>query len=422
MFFVEVLIMKVCVIGVGYIGLPTACILNKKGFHVVGVDINKEYINMIKSGKFSSEEKLLAQLVNSCLANKSFSLKTSPENADVFLLCTPTPLDSNMKPDLSYLTDGLNSILPFIKEGNLIIVESTIPPSTITDLIQPILESRGLKVGVDVFLGHCPERVIPGNIVHELIHNDRIIGGCTEKCGEVIGNFYSKFVEGEVFITSSHVAEMVKLVENIYRDVNIALVNEIALICNFLSIDLYEVINLANKHPRVQLLNPGIGVGGHCLPVDSYFLIDKVPDLSKLIQISRSINNDIPPLIADKLERLIRSLNLSNIGIWGITYKGNTDDIRNSPSLKIGQILLEKGFNIKLYDPLVKSINSNYHKYASILGSDILLLLVNHNDFVEEDYNMITKLMRTPVIFDATNIIDGSTLSKEVILYNLANI
>lgn len=304
----------------------------------------------------------------------------------------------------------------------MIVIESTVPPKTTENIIKPIIERGGFKVGKDIFLAHCPERVIPGNIIHEMVYNNRIIGGCTEKCGEIIGDFYSQFILGEIIITKSYIAEMVKLLENTYRDVNIALVNEITIICNEMAIDPYEVINLANKHPRVNLLKPGIGVGGHCLPVDSYFIIDNALNNSKLIKTSRSVNDRIPKYIADKLIKLLKEINGSKIGIWGLAYKGNTDDLRNSPALEITEQLKLEGFNIHLYDPFIKSIGSENDKYNSIFQSDILLVLVNHDEFKDEDYLQICKLMNNPIIFDGVNIIDSSKLTKEVILYDLGNI
>lgn len=414
--------MKVCVIGIGYIGLPTACILNNNGFEVVGVDINEEYLLKIKSGDFYSKEKSLMQLVSNSLQNNFFSLKTVPEQADVFIICTPTPINEEKKPDLTNLINGINSVIPFLEKDNMIVIESTVPPKTTENIIKPIIERGGFKVGKDIFLAHCPERVIPGNIIHEMIYNNRIIGGCTEKCGEIIGDFYSQFILGEIIITKSYIAEMVKLLENTYRDVNIALVNEITIICNEMAIDPYEVINLANKHPRVNLLKPGIGVGGHCLPVDSYFIIDNALNNSKLIKTSRSVNDSIPKYIADKLIKLLKEINGSKIGIWGLAYKGNTDDLRNSPALEITEQLKLEGFNIHLYDPFIKNIGSENDKYNSIFQSDILLVLVNHDEFKDEDYFQICKLMNNPIIFDGVNILDRSELTKEVILYDLGNI
>lgn len=414
--------MKVCVIGIGYIGLPTACIIADKGFDVVGVDINMMYIDNIKKNKFKSKEKNLIEIIKKSLENKKLILQSEPEQADVFILCTPTPLDNNNNPDLSYLTNALYSIIPYLRKQNMVIIESTIPPKTTNDFIQPIIESYGFKIGVDIFLAHCPERVIPGNIIYELSYNNRIIGGSTKKCGEIIAKFYKEFVNGEIIVSSSEVAEMVKLVENSYRDVNIAFSNEISMICNDLSIDPYEVIFLANKHPRVNLLNPGIGVGGHCLPVDPYFIIEKAPNFAKLIETGRSINNKIPQYIVSKIKKILEFTNAPKIGIWGIAYKGNSDDIRKSPAIEIVNLLKKEDYTISIYDPLVEGFSSPQCKYESISNVDLLLVLVDHDEFKEENYLSIIELMKYPRIFDGTNIIDKSKMSDDISLYTLGNI
>ncbi len=415
--------MKICVIGIGYIGLPTACILSSKGFNVVAIDINEKYLKDLKEYKFKSKEKDLVQLFKQSLESQNFSLKTYPEKADAFIVCTPTPLDDNNNPDLSYLVQGVNSIMPLLDKDNMIIIESTIPPGTINNIIRPIIELSGLKVGLHVFLAYCPERVIPGNIVYEFYNNNRIIGGCTNICGITIAQFYSMFVKGEIFVTKAEVAEMIKLVENSYRDVNIALSNEISIICNELSIDPYEVIRLANKHPRVNLSEPGIGVGGHCLPVDPYFIVANSPNNSKLIQTSRWINDNMPEYVVLKIEKILSSVNNPKIGVWGIAYKANSDDIRNSPAMKIVSLLKEKGYNLSLYDPLVTDMSSDSCKANSYINSNLLLILVDHDEFKVANYSYICALMKEPIIFDATNkCIDKSQSLDNIVLYSLANI
>lgn len=414
--------MKICIIGIGYIGLPMACILCNKGFKVVGVDINEEYINSLKNNEFKSKEKHLTEMVRKSLERGNLSLKSNPEKADVFIICTPTPLNQNNDSDLSYLINGINSIIPYLDKGNIIIIESTIPPKTTKNIIRPIIELAGLTIGIDIFLAYCPERIIPGNIIFELINNDRVIGGYTRQCGSIVGEFYKRFINGRVHITTSEIAEMVKLVENSYRDVNIALVNEIAMICNRLSINPSKVIALANKHPRVNLLDFGIGVGGDCLPVDPYFIIKKAPDLSQLMQVSRSINDSIPEYIVSKIEKVLEPINAPKIGIWGVTYKANSDDTRNSPAMKIVGLLKSKDYDISIYDPLVDGINCNKTKYESIVNADLLILLVNHDEFKEENYKLISSFMKTQIIFDPINIINKSRLPSDIRLYNLENI
>ena len=260
------------------------------------------------------------------------------------------------------------------------------------------------------------------HLFFELINNSRIIGGSTEKCSGEVEKFYKKFIKGEVTKSSAEVAEMVKLVENSYRDLNIAFSNEITMICNQLHMDPYEVIALANKHPRVNLLNPGIGVGGHCLPVDPYFIIESSPTSSKLIQASRSINQQIPEYIVSKLENLLKPIHNPKVGVWGVTYKGDSEDARNSPAMEIINILKGKNYNLRLYDPLVSGISSPQDKHNSIKDVDLLLILVNHKEFRNENFSLITSLMKSPIVFDAINIIDKSKISKNLVLYNLGNI
>lgn len=414
--------MKVCVIGIGYIGLPTACIMCDKGFDVVGVDINSSYIDRINRNKFKSKEKDLVEMIKKSLEDKKLTLKSKPEKADVFVICTPTPLDNQNNPDLSYLIDALYSIVPYLTKQNIVIIESTVPPKTTDDIIKPIIESYGFEVGVDIFLAHCPERVIPGNIIYELIYNNRIIGGCSKKCGEIVAEFYKFFVKGEITISSSEVAEMVKLVENSYRDVNIAFSNEITTICNDLCIDPYQVISLSNKHPRVNLLTPGIGVGGHCLPVDPHFIINKAPNCSKLVQVARSINDNVPQHLVSKFKKILMCTDNPKIGVWGLTYKSNSDDIRNSPAMEIVNLLKKENYTVYIYDPLVDDFSSPKNKYESSQDVDLLLILVDHDEFKEENYSRVIKSMKSPIIFDTANIIDKSKISDDVSLYNLGNI
>ncbi|NLY85864.1 MAG: nucleotide sugar dehydrogenase [Tissierellia bacterium] len=410
--------MKICVLGIGFIGLPTACLLASVGFHVLGVDINEDYLNKLKSKKIKLKEKNLNELLDKAL-NKTLILDTKPNKADIFIICTPTPLDKDNSPDLTYLIEAINSILPYLEKGNIIIIESTIPPKTTREIIKPKIEDLGFKIGRDVYLAYCPERVLPGNILYELIHNNRIIGGCTENCSKMVKSFYEKFVEGEIHTTTAEIAEMVKLVENSYRDVTIAFANEVLKTCNELNINPYEVIFLANKHPRVNLPDFGIGVGGHCLPIDPYFIISSFPKTSKLISTARKINDSMPRFIVSKIEKFLARKDNPKIGIWGLSYKKNTSDIRNSPSLEIVNILQAKGYNVKIYDPLVEGINYDKIKFESVMASNFLIILVDHDEFIKEDFKELLSLMDTPIILDLTNITEKITLPEDVEYYNL---
>lgn len=410
--------MNVCVLGIGFIGLPTACLIASSGYNVLGVDINEDYVNRLKSNRFYTNEKDLNAILNKTL-NKSFFIDTKPDKADIFIICVPTPLDKENKPDLSYVNDAINSILPYLEKGNTVIVESTIPPLTTREIIKPKIEALGYEIGKDIYLAHCPERVIPGNILYELVHNNRIIGGITENCSNNVKKFYEKFVKGEIHTTTAEIAEMVKLIENSFRDVTIAFANEILLSCNELNIDPYDVIFLANKHPRVNIPNFGIGVGGHCLPVDTHFIIDKFPNSSTLINTARKINDSMPKYIVSKIEKFLNKVDNPKIGIWGITYKKNTSDIRNSPSMEIVRMLKDKGYDVKIYDPLVDAINYDNIRYESVLRSNFLIILVDHDEFLKEDFNEIAKLMDTPIMLDATNIIEKINLPKSFEYHNL---
>lgn len=410
--------MKVCVVGVGYIGLPTAALLASHGHKVVGVDINIDYIIELNNRSFYTEEKDLLALISMGMDNKSLSFKESPENADVFIICTPTPLKDDNTPDLSSLINALENVLKYAINNNIIIIESTIPPSTINKVVKPLIESYGFVVGLDIYLAYCPERVLPNNIVYELINNPRIIGGCTEICAEKAEMFYKTFVKGEIYQDNVEIVEMVKLVENSSRDVNIAFSNELAILCSDLGIDPFRVIELANKHPRVNILMPGIGVGGHCLPVDGYFLINNNPSLTTLISLSRAINNNMPSFIGRVILNILEEFTNPCISLWGVSYKGDSSDIRNSPAMEILNILLANNINVKVYDPVVYKHDLN-HAIDTLRGSNLLLILVNHNNFYDFDYNKYIPLMKNQILFDCSQVTSNISLDKNIKIFKL---
>lgn len=413
--------MKINIIGVGYIGLPTAAILASSGFKVLGVDINKDYIDSLNNKSFHTKEKNLINLIHEGMDKENLKFNALVDKADVFIICTPTPLKEDKTPDLSFLLKGIESILPFIEKGNLIIIESTIPPGTINNVIKPIVENLGFTIGLDMFLAYCPERVIPNNIIYELINNPRVIGGTTERCSEKAEEIYKSFVKGQIYTDIPEVIELVKLVENSYRDVNISFSNEIALISNRLEIDPYRVIELANKHPRVNILKPGIGVGGHCLPIDSYFIIDKFEDETKMISMARIVNDSMPLIIFEKIKSLLKDCENPTIAVWGASYKGNSDDIRNSPAMDIINLLKSQNYNVKVWDPRVTSYKK-VQPLSSLEKADLLLILVDHEEIIQFNYNDVLDLMKKPIIFDGINIIDSTKLSKEILLYKLGNL
>ena len=410
--------MKICVVGVGYIGLPTAAILANHDHNVIGFDINREYLNSINNRCFNSKEKSLINLIYKAMDDKHLSFSEKIEASDAFVICAPTPLGNDLKADLTMLLDALESVLSVIQRGNLIVVESTIPPGTMDNIIKPIVEKQGYIIGKDIYLSYCPEMVLPSNIIYELVNNTRIIGGCTNECSKKTEMLYKTFAKGNIYMDTAAVVEIVKLAENASRDVNIAFVNELALLCSELNVSPTRVIELSNMHPRVKLLKPGIGVGGHCLPVDSLFLVENNVEYSKLIQTSREINNKMPMLIATEIISLIGDIDSPIVSIWGISYKENSSDIRNSPALEISKILDNNSIEIKIYDPFVYDHNIE-DGIAALIDSDLLLLLVKHDDFLDFDFNKITSQMRNPRIFDAVNIIKDITLNESIKIYRL---
>lgn len=397
---------KICVLGLGYIGMPTSAVLALNDYYVIGVDINKKIVETINDGKIHIKEPNLSELVKRVVIENRLIAKTTPEPADIFIICVPTPILDNKTCDLSYVTSAINSIVPFLKEGDTVIVESTVPPNTTENIIRPIIEEAGFIIGKDIFLAFCPERVLPGKILEELINNTRIIGGYTSDCTKKAAEIYSKFVKGEIILTNAKTAELTKLIENTFRDVNIALANELTKICIELKINVLDVIKYANKHPRVSIHNPGPGVGGHCLAVDPYFIIEKVPEIANIISLAREINNSMPYYVVSKIKELTANIKNPKITVFGAAYKGNTDDLRESPALKIISLLKQNGYSVSAYDHYVDdSIIETTSLEDAVINSDMILILADHDDFKTIDYNKIKGNMRTPIIFDTKNII-----------------
>jgi UDP-N-acetyl-D-mannosaminuronic acid dehydrogenase len=392
---------KICVIGLGYIGLPTASMLATHGFDVLGVDINSEIVKIINNGGIHIEEPGLHTLVQAAIKSGKLKAATEPKPADIFIIAVPTPITEEKKADLSYIKFAAKSIATLIYKDNLVILESTSPPGTCRDILEPIFKSFNLKNGRDYYLAHCPERVLPGYTLKELIQNDRIIGGIDKKSAEKAAQFYKVFVEGDIHITDSTTAEMVKLMENTYRDVNIALANELAIICEKLGINAWEVIRLANLHPRVNLHTPGPGVGGHCIAVDPWFIVEKNSVDTKIITLSRKINDSMPEYTLAHISKIVGGIDNPKIAILGVTYKGNIDDTRESPALKIVTGLEKNGIKYSIYDPHVREFK---YKLSSLQeafsGADCAVILANHDEFRFLHPAEIGKLMRNKVLFD----------------------
>ncbi|MBC6299126.1 nucleotide sugar dehydrogenase [Listeria booriae] len=396
--------MKITVIGLGYIGLPTAILFAKYGHKVTGVDLSPLMTAQLNAGFIHIEEPGLEKDLEEVLLSGNFYASTKPVSADVYIIAVPTPnkTDQYQSCDTSYIEAALASILPYVKVGDTIIVESTIAPRTMVDIVQPMVEKDGFAVGEDIFLAHCPERVLPGNIMHELVHNPRIIGGITDACTEKAAAVYGTFVKGEMMRTQAGEAELSKLMENTYRDVNIALANELAKISNHLGINALRVIEMANKHPRVNIHQPGPGVGGHCLAVDPYFVIAASPKQSPLMQTARAVNSSMPAYVVQQVQALMAEQEGNQVTLFGLTYKGNIDDIRESPAMEVKDGLHKAGFEVRVFDPHVSEQPLTGEEACE--GSSLIVVLSDHNEFrnIPTSY---TDRMREAMVFDTKNIV-----------------
>lgn len=405
---------KISVLGMGYIGLPTACMLANSGYEVLGVDIDEEIINKLNSGKLHIEEPELEKIFSSAFKNNRLRVSLELERSDVFIIAVPTPLDHRNKADLSYVISAANKIKEKIKKGNLVILESTSPPGTTRNIVGKIIANgTGFIAGRDYYLAFCPERVLPGKIVYELENNDRIVGGVDKKSSEAAESIYKTFVKGKIFLTDLETSELVKLAENTYRDINIAFANELSLICKDYGIDIREVIKYANMHPRVKILNPGPGVGGHCIPIDPWFILEDIDRKDTLIEKCRKINNSMPFIISEEIAEIVGKYRDPKVTIFGFSYKENVGDIRESPAITINNELMEKGIKVLIYDPLV--VNTKYNLSGleeSVKGSDLVLLFSGHSVFRDIDLKSVSNLMRNKNIFDTRDFFDKSTIEK----------
>lgn len=417
--------LKLVVIGLGYIGLPTAIMFANHNQDVVGIDVNKHVINELNAGKIHIEEPGLQAELDKAIQNKAFRATMDIEPANAFIVSVPTPNhdDALKSCDLTYVKAAVQNILPVLRKGNTIIIESTIAPRSTEDEILPLVESTGLIVGKDVFLVHCPERVLPGQIIHELIYNNRIIGGVTPACTAAGKAIYSVFVKGELIEATASTAEMSKLMENTYRDVNIALANELVHISAELNINALDVIDMANKHPRVNLHQPGPGVGGHCLAVDPYFIAAAAPEQSRLIQDARHINTTMPDFIVANTVALMKKQHGKKITVFGLTYKGDIDDIRESPALEIYNKLKKAGtFDVVAYDPHVQANFVECSMEKATAGADMVLILADHTEFRSlTGFDLAN--MKQMIVLDTKNIIEEKiTIDSYFNLGNIASI
>lgn len=396
------------VIGLGYIGLPTALILSKSGIEVVGTDYNNELINDLNQGKLNYDEKGLKELF---IAAKDNNIRFSTEyiSNDKYIVAVPTPyLKDSKKIDATYVEKAVESILKVCKNGTIIVIESTISPGTIDKHIKPLIEQKGFKLGENIHIVHAPERIIPGNMIYELENNSRIIGADDKKIGQEVSEWYRSFCKGEIVNTTIKIAEISKVVENTFRDVNIAFANELAKICDSEGINVYDVINVANKHPRVNILQPGPGVGGHCIAVDPWFLVGDYPDIANLILGARNVNDSMPLYVFNKIKEIMKENNIkdySKVGIYGMTYKENINDIRESPGIQLLDVMKNNSIkDVKIYDPYIRSgqFNNQYDEFETFLiNIDLIVVLVSHNEIRENE-----NLLREKIVYDTKNIIN----------------
>jgi UDP-N-acetyl-D-mannosaminuronic acid dehydrogenase len=404
--------MIVSVIGLGYIGLPTAAVLASKGVKVVGVDINQHAVDTINKGKIHIIEPELDVLVHEAVQNNYLTAVIEPEKSDVFMVAVPTPFRGNYEPDLSYIKQAAKSIATVLEKGNLIILESTSPVGTTEKMMEWMREERpdlsfpefgNDNFEADISVAHCPERVLPGYVVRELVENDRIIGGVTNRCAERAKDLYKFFVKADCLVTDCRTAELSKLVENSFRDVNIAFANELSLICDKLEINVWELIKLANRHPRVNILQPGPGVGGHCIAVDPWFIVDSAPDEAKLIRAARLVNDSKPNFVLDKVNQAVdiigKDISKLKITCLGLAFKPDIDDLRESPALSIAGRISLMGFSkVLIVEPNISGLPKEFKDKPvdlvsvdeAIRVADIVVLLVDHTPFKSTNLSLLS--------------------------------
>jgi len=412
-------IKSICVLGLGYIGLPTASTFATHGIRVFGVDVNPRVLETLKNGEIHIYEPGLRTLVQAGLRSGNLVICSEPVPADAFIIAVPTPFMSDKCADLSFVISAAESIVPFLKPGNLVVLESTSPPRTTIDVVTPILEKSGLRLGSgdnlgDFFLAYSPERVLPGQILRELIENARVIGGVNRASAEAGRDLYSIFARGEIVLTDATTAEMVKLMENTYRDVNIAIANEFSRLADRFGVDVWEAIPLANRHPRVDILRPGPGVGGHCISVDPWFLVEAAPDLSHLVLAARQVNDSQPRFVLDLIYRVLglgegeisrKGLSGKHIALLGLAYKPDVDDLRESPAIEVAHLLVGSGAQVSAYEPFktdehIPGIVVTESLDLAVKDANLLILLVPHTVLKELPPDKILTMTPARIVID----------------------
>jgi UDP-N-acetyl-D-mannosaminuronic acid dehydrogenase len=375
---------SVSVIGLGYVGLPTAALLASKGYMVKGMDISEHAVETINKGEIHIKEPDLDAYVRSAVANGKLKTYSEVQAGDIYIICVPTPFhtDSEIpKPNVDYVREAAKSISPHVKGGDIVILESTSPVGT-TEMIREVLQKNGVNTSA-IFIAYCPERVLPGKIMAELVDNARVIGGINSQSTEVVAAFYRTFVNGEILETEAKTAEMCKLTENSFRDVNIAFANELSVLCDNNGVDVWKLIKLANHHPRVNILQPGTGVGGHCIAVDPWFIVSGDPKNSLIIKTAREVNDAKPEWVIDKITAKADSLNTKKVACLGLAFKPDIDDLRESPAVRVVESLIEQGYEVSCVEP-----NINDHKKYNLIDIkkaiaefDVIALLIMHKEF-----------------------------------------
>jgi UDP-N-acetyl-D-mannosaminuronic acid dehydrogenase len=409
---------KICVLGLGYIGLPTASTFATSGIKVIGVDVNPRVIETLQKGEIHIHEPGLRTVVEAAIKSGNLTVAAQPEPADAFLIAVPTPFHEDQfgefngekykLADMRAVTSAAEAIVPHLRKGNLVVLESTSPPRTTIDLVAPILERSGLKAGSDFFLCYSPERVLPGQILRELIENARVIGGITSESAKAGCDLYATFVKGDIIETDATTAEMVKLMENTTRDINIAIANEFSRLAEKFGVDVWEAISLANRHPRINILSPGPGVGGHCISVDPWFFVEAAPELTSLIYHARMVNDAQPHFVVEKVRQAVGDLKNKKIAALGLAYKPDVDDLRESPATEVVHLLQKEGAQVKAWEPFkstadMPGIDMSSSLEAALKDADVLLLLVSHTQFREMKPVEIAKQTKARVVVDTVN-------------------
>lgn len=413
---------KICIIGLGYIGLPTASMFATSGINVLGVDIVPHIIETLNKGEIHIHEPGLQERTKKAVQSGKFKASLKLEEADAFIISVPTPFQEGKfgeyngmtykLADLGAVKAAAESIVPFLKKGNLVILESTSPPRTTVDVVAPILAHSGLEAGRDFHLAYSPERVLPGQIMRELVENARVIGGIDSASAQAGHDLYRTFVKGEIRQTDATTAEMVKIMENTHRDVNIAIANEFSRLADKFGVDIWEAISLANLHPRIKILSPGPGVGGHCISVDPWFFVEAAPELSLLIYSSRKVNDAQPEFVAKIVKRALGSLDKKKIAVLGLAYKPDVDDLRESPASEVVHLLQHEDAQVKTWEPFkptakMQGINMASSLEDAIKDADAILLLVKHTEFGKLNPEDIVKKTNSRIVIDTVNAWNG---------------